>query len=60
MAKSEMVLVSAVGNILILADIFCCRVGSLPMAYLGMPLGGGDGFILFLVAKLSFSFESRA
>ena len=60
MAKSEMVLVGAVGNILTLADILCCRVGSLPMTYLGMPLGGGDGCILFSVAKFSFSFESKA
>ena len=37
--KSEIVPVGEVGNIGDLADIFHCRVGSLPMKYLGMPLG---------------------
>ena len=37
--KSEIVPVGEVGNIGDLADIFRCRVGSLPMKYLGMPLG---------------------
>ena len=37
--KSEIVLVGEVGNIGVLADILCCRAGSLPMKYLGMPLG---------------------
>ena len=36
--KSEIVPVGEVGNIDDLADILCCRVGSLPMKYLGMPL----------------------
>jgi hypothetical protein len=39
MAKSEMVPVGEVGNIAMLADSLDCRVGSLPLAYLGMPLG---------------------
>uniref|UniRef100_A0A2N9IL89 Reverse transcriptase zinc-binding domain-containing protein n=1 Tax=Fagus sylvatica TaxID=28930 RepID=A0A2N9IL89_FAGSY len=39
MAKSEMVAVGEVGNIEMLADSLDCRVGSLPLAYLGMPLG---------------------
>ena len=37
--KSEIVPVGEVGNIGDLADILRCRVGSLPMKYLGMPLG---------------------
>ena len=37
--KSEIVLVGEVGNIDALAAILRCRVGSLPMKYLGMPLG---------------------
>ena len=37
--KSEIVPVWEVGNIGDLADILRCRVGSLPMKYLGMPLG---------------------
>ena len=37
--KSEIVLVGEVGNIGALANIPCCRVGGLPMKYLGMPLG---------------------
>ena len=36
--KSEIVPVGEVGNIDDLAGILCCRVGSLPMKYLGMPL----------------------
>ena len=36
--KSEIVSVGEVGNIGSLANILCCRVGSLPMKYLGMPL----------------------
>ena len=39
MAKSEMVPVGEVGNLQVLADILCCRIGELPMTYLGMPLG---------------------
>ena len=34
--KSEIVLVGEVGNIGVLANILRCRVGSLPMKYLGM------------------------
>ena len=37
--KSEIVPVREVGNIGALANILRCRVGSLPMKYLGMPLG---------------------
>ena len=37
--KSEIVLIGEVGNIDALATILCCRVGSLPLKYLGMPLG---------------------
>ena len=39
MAKSEMVPVGEVGNIAMLADSLDCRVGSLPLAYLGKPMG---------------------
>ena len=37
--KSEIVLVGEVNNLAELASIFHCRVGSLPLKYLGMPLG---------------------
>ena len=37
--KSEIVPVGDVGSIGALANILHCRVGSLPMKYLGMPLG---------------------
>ena len=37
--KSEIDPVGEVGNIGALANILWCRVGSLPMKYLGMPLG---------------------
>ena len=37
--KSEIVLVGEVGNTDALATILRCRVGSLPMKYLRMPLG---------------------
>ena len=37
--KSEIVPIEEVSNIQTLANIFQCRVGSLPMIYLGMPLG---------------------
>ena len=37
--KSENVSMGEVGNIDALANILSCRVGSLPMKYLGMPLG---------------------
>ena len=39
LAKSEIVPVGDVENLQVLADILCCRIGSLPMNYLGMPLG---------------------
>ena len=37
--KSEMVPIGEVHNVFVLAEILGCRVGSLPMTYLGMPLG---------------------
>ena len=37
--KSEVVPIGEVSNIQTLANILQCRVGSLPMIYLGMPLG---------------------
>ena len=37
--KSEIVPVGEVGNLHALAHVLCCRVGNLPMNYLGMPLG---------------------
>ena len=37
--KSEMVPVGEVPNVHVLAEILGCRIGSLPMIYLGMPLG---------------------
>ena len=39
MGKSELVPMGEVNNMPQLADILCCRVGVLPMTYLGMPLG---------------------
>ena len=36
--KSEIVLVDEVGNLDALACVLCCKVGYLPMSYLGMPL----------------------
>ena len=38
-AKSEMVPIEGVNNVNALAEILDCRVGALPMTYLGMPLG---------------------
>ena len=37
--KSEIVSVGEVGNLDALTSILCCKVGCLPMSYLGMPLG---------------------
>jgi hypothetical protein len=37
--KSEMVPVGVVDGMSTLADLLCCRTGTLPMLYLGMPLG---------------------
>ena len=34
-----MVPIGEVVNLPVLADILCCNIGSLPMSYLGMPLG---------------------
>uniref|UniRef100_A0A2N9HNB3 Reverse transcriptase domain-containing protein n=1 Tax=Fagus sylvatica TaxID=28930 RepID=A0A2N9HNB3_FAGSY len=39
LAKSEMVPVGEVDSMQPLADLLCCRIGVLPMLYLGMPLG---------------------
>ena len=39
LAKSEMVPVGVVDSMQPLADLLCCRIGVLPMLYLGMPLG---------------------
>jgi hypothetical protein len=39
MAKSEMVPVSEIQDISVLAESLCCRIGVLPLSYLGMPLG---------------------
>jgi hypothetical protein len=39
MAKSEMVPVGEVQNIVELADSLCCHIGGLPLSYFGMPLG---------------------
>ena len=37
-AKSELVPIGKVNNVHVLAEILGCRVGVLPMTYLGMPL----------------------
>lgn len=37
--KSEMISVGAVSNILSLASLLDCKVSSLPIKYLGLPLG---------------------
>ena len=37
--KSEIIPIREVNNLDALANILSCRVGSLPMKYLGMPLG---------------------
>ena len=39
MHKSEMVPIGEVDDVHTLAEILGCRVGELPMSYLGMPLG---------------------
>jgi hypothetical protein len=39
MSKSEMMPIREVENLSSLADILSCRIGVLPMSYLGMPLG---------------------
>ena len=39
MHKSEMVPIGEVDDVHALAEILGCRVGELPMSYLGMPLG---------------------
>ena len=37
--KSEIVPIGEVPNVHVLAEILSCWIGSLPMTYLGMPLG---------------------
>jgi len=37
--KSEMVPIGEVVDVHVLAEILGCRIGTLPMSYLGMPLG---------------------
>uniref|UniRef100_A0A7N2KVN7 Reverse transcriptase domain-containing protein n=1 Tax=Quercus lobata TaxID=97700 RepID=A0A7N2KVN7_QUELO len=37
--KSEIVPIGELRNLNVLAHVLCCKVGSLPMIYLGMPLG---------------------
>jgi hypothetical protein len=39
MSKSELVPVGEVLNVSHLAETLCCRIGALPMSYLGLPLG---------------------
>ena len=39
MLKSEMVPIGEVPNVQVLAKLLGCRIGSLPITYLGMPLG---------------------
>ena len=39
LTKSEMVPVGVVDCMQLLADLLCCRIGALPMLYLGLPLG---------------------
>ena len=39
MSKSELVPVGEVMNVSLLVGSLCCRIGSLPMSYLGLPLG---------------------
>ena len=41
-AKSEMVPIGEVNNVHALAETLGCRVGVLPMTYLGMPLGASN------------------
>jgi len=41
-AKSEMVPIGEVNNVNALAEILGCRVGAMPMTYLGMPLGASN------------------
>lgn len=38
-AKSEIVPVVKVGNLNAPENILCCKIGSLPMTYIGMPFG---------------------
>ena len=42
MHKSEMVPIGEVADVHALAEILGCKVGTLPMSYLGMPLGASN------------------
>ena len=56
--KSEMVPIGEVPNVYVLVEILGCRIGSLPMTYLGMPLGHPTSPLLFGILswrKLSVS-----
>ena len=44
MHKSEMVPIGEVEEVHALAEILAYRVGTLPMSYLGMPLGASHNF----------------
>ena len=52
-AKSKMVSIGEVNNVHALAEILGCRVGALPMTYLGMPLGAShkSSFIWNLILE---------
>ena len=45
--KSEMLPIGEVSNVHILVEILGCRVGTLPMSYLNMPLGASHSHPLF-------------
>ena len=45
--KSEMLPIGEVSNVHILVEILGCRVGTLPMTYLNMPLGTYHSHPLF-------------
>ena len=61
LGKSEMVLVGEVENIHELADPLYCKVGSLPMTYLGMPLGASSKpmAIFFLISNKDLLISKR-
>ena len=46
-AKSEMVPIGKVNNVHALEEISSCRIGTLPMTYLGMPLRVSQKFPSF-------------
>ena len=45
--KSEMVPIGEVPNVHVLAEILGCQIWSLPVTYLGMPLGAFTSPLLF-------------